>query len=93
VGIGGLLQTWLLQTLAGPHHPGQRREERKRLGKAPIRIVVVARCGIPAAKALITPALFSQPPPLRREKRENSKAAPRRAAPNPKSKIANPKSF
>jgi len=25
-----------------------------------------------AAKALITPALFSRPPPVRREKRENS---------------------
>src|SRR5215207_10681848 len=31
--------------------------------KAPIRIVVVSRCGIRAAGALITPALFSQPPP------------------------------
>jgi len=39
-------------------------------GKAPIRIVGVARCGSRAAGALITPALFSQPPPIRREKRE-----------------------
>ena len=50
---------------------GQRREERKRLEdieKAPIRTVVAARCGIRAAEALITPALFSQPPPVRRER-------------------------
>ena len=39
--------------------------------KTPIRTVVVARCGVRAAEALITPALFSQLPPVRREKREN----------------------
>src|SRR5215210_923059 len=38
-------------------------DHRKRLGKAPIRTVVAARCGVRAAGALITPALFSQPPP------------------------------
>src|SRR5215218_10045756 len=39
-------------------------------GKAPIRFVERTRDATRAAGALITPALFSQPPPIRREKRE-----------------------
>ncbi len=36
----------------------------------PLREADVSRTGRGTAGALITPALFSQPPPVRREKRE-----------------------
>jgi hypothetical protein len=51
-------------------YEGRRREERKRQRKAPIRTVVVTRCGIRAAGPSSPWPSSPSLPPFRREKRE-----------------------